>query len=164
MAVQNAIDDILYAEENIIKLNNKIAEVDDRNKKIDGMIRKIDELKNEIFLTFMRTQNLIISSYFDKKLDKIYDIQELGNYRKKLYTFKDYLGSAEGFSFFNDYYVNKMEQLEERYNALEYGTIETSLKIISRKESKLIKFLKAIKKLIFGTSTNIETAENRQNL
>lgn len=164
MAVQNAIDDILYAEENIIKLNNKIAEVDDRNKKIDGMIRKIDELKNEIFLTFMRTQNLIISNYFDKKLDKIYDIQELGNYRKKLYTFKDYLGSAEGYSFFNDYYVNKMEQLEERYNALEYGTIETSLKIISRKESKLIKFLKAIKKLIFGTSTNIETAENRQNL
>ena len=49
------------------------------------MIRKIDELKNEIFLTFMRTQNLIISSYFDKKLDKIYDIQELGNYRKKLF-------------------------------------------------------------------------------
>ena len=124
--------------------------VSDRNKKIDGMIRKIDELKNEIFLTFMRTQNLIISSYFDKKLDKIYDIQELGNYRKKLYTFKDYLGSAEGYSFFNDYYVNKMEQLENKYNALENGNVENAIKLITKKESKIISFFKALKKLIFG--------------
>ena len=114
------------------------------------MIRKIDELKNEIFLTFMRTQNLIISSYFDKKLDKIYDIQELGNYRKKLYTFKDYLGSAEGYSFFNDYYVNKMEQLENKYNALENGNVENAIKLITKKESKIISFFKALKKLIFG--------------
>lgn len=128
------------------------------------MLKKIDELKSEIMLTFMRTQNLIISSYFDKAFENISNLEEVENYRRKLYTFKDYLGCTEGYTFFNDYYVNKMEQLEERYNALEYGTIETSLKIISRKESKLIKFLKAIKKLIFGTSTNIETAENRQNL
>lgn len=160
LTIQNSIDDILSAEENIIKLNNKIAEVDDRNKRVDGMIKKIDELKHEIFLTFMRTQNLIISSYFDRELDKIYDIQELGNYRKKLYSFKDYLGSAEGYSFFNDYYVNKMEQLEEKYNALEYGIAETSIKVISRKESKLMAIFKAIKKLIFGTSLQNEDVKN----
>lgn len=159
IAIQNAIDDIFYAEENIIKLNNKIAKIDDRNKRVDGIIRKIDELKHEIFLTFMRTQNLIISSYFDKELDRIYDIQELENYRRRLYCFKDYLGSAEGYSFFNDYYVNKMEQLEEKYNALECGIAETSIKIISRKESKIITLFKAIKKLIFGTS--FQNNENR---
>ena len=38
MAVQNAIDDILYHEEDIIKLNNKIAQIDDRNKKVDNIM------------------------------------------------------------------------------------------------------------------------------
>ena len=71
LAIQNAIDDILNHEEEIIKINNKIAQIDDRNKRVDGMIEKIDELKHEITLTFMRTQNLIISSYFNHAFDAI---------------------------------------------------------------------------------------------
>ncbi len=156
MAIQNAIDDILYHEEDIIKLNNKIAQVDDRNKRIDGMLKKIDELKNEITLTFMRTQNLIISSYFDSSFEKISNLEELEKYRQKLYTFRDYLGFTEGYSFFNDYYVSKMEKLEEKYNLLENGHYETALKVITKKENVLIRFLKALKKLIFGTTEEKE--------
>lgn len=161
MAIQNAIDDILDAEENIIKLNNKIIQIDDRNKRVDGMLKKIDELKSEISLTFMRTQNLIISSYFDKAFNNISNLEELENYRKKLYSFKDYLGFMEGYSFFNDYYVNKMDQLENKYNALENGEIEVALKIISKKENKLISLFRAIKKLIFGSS--LEEKQNDLN-
>ena len=150
LAVQNAIDDILFAEEDIIKLNNKIALIDDRNKKVDGMLEKIDELKNEISLTFMRTQNLIISSYFDKAFESIKNLEEVENYRKKLYSFKDYLGHTEGYTFFNDYYVSKMEQLEHKYNALENGEVETAIKIITKKENKLVSFFKLIKRLILG--------------
>lgn len=124
--------------------------VSDRNKKIDGMLKKIDELKSEIMLTFMRTQNLIISSYFDKAFENISNLEEVENYRRKLYTFKDYLGCTEGYTFFNDYYVNKMEQLENKYNALENGNVENAIKLITKKESKLISFFKALKKLIFG--------------
>ena len=91
------------------------------------MLKKIDELKSEIMLTFMRTQNLIISSYFDKAFENISNLEEVENYRRKLYTFKDYLGCTEGYTFFNDYYVN-----------------------ITKKESKIISFFKALKKLIFG--------------
>lgn len=152
MAIQNAIDDILYYEENIIKINNKISQIDDRNKKVDGMIKKIDELKNEITLTFMRTQNLIISSYFDKSFDHITDLEGVENYRKKLYTFKDLIGSTEGYTFFNDYYISKMELLEYKYNLLEIGQseIETALKVISKKENLFIRFLKTLKKFVFG--------------
>ena len=124
--------------------------VSDRNKKIDGMLKKIDELKSEIILTFMRTQNLIISSYFDKAFENISNLEEVENYRRKLYTFKDYLGCTEGYTFFNDYYVNKMEQLENKYNALENGNVENAIKLITKKESKIISFFKALKKLIFG--------------
>lgn len=124
--------------------------VSDRNKKIDGMLKKIDELKSEIMLTFMRTQNLFISSYFDKAFENISNLEEVENYRRKLYTFKDYLGCTEGYTFFNDYYVNKMEQLENKYNALENGNVENAIKLITKKESKIISFFKALKKLIFG--------------
>lgn len=151
-AIQNAFDDILHAEEEIVKLNNKIAEIDDRNQKVDGMVKKIDELKHEILLTFMRTQNSIISGYFNTEFEKIYSVEAGENFRKKLYSFRDYLGFAEGYTFFNDYYVNKMEELEERYNALENGTEELAIKVISRKENKIIAFFKALKKLIFGTA------------
>ena len=156
MAIQNAIDDILYREEDIIKLNNKILEIDDRNKKVDGMLKKIDELKSEITLTFMRTQNLIISSYFDSAFDKITNLDELENYRSKLHSFKDYLGFTEGYTFFNDYYVKKMEELEHKYNVLERGELETSIRLISKKESKLIAFFKAIRKLLFRSAKEEE--------
>ena len=151
MAIQNAIDDILYAEENIVKLNNKISEIDTRTKKVDGMLKKIDELKSEISLTFMRTQNLIISSYFDKAFNSISNLEEVENFRRKLYSFKDCLGIMEGYSFFNDYYIKMMEQLEDKYIALENGKVENALKIISKRENKLITLFKKIKALIFGT-------------
>lgn len=153
MSIQNAIDDILYFEEDIIKLNNKIAQVDDRNKKIDGMLEKINELKSEISLTFMRTQNLIISSYFDNAFNKILTLEDVESYRRKLYSFKDYLGHVEGYTFYNDYYVQKMETLEKKYNALENGDIQTSLKLISKKENLFIRFIHSLKKLIFGQTS-----------
>ena len=159
MAIQNAIDDILNCEENIIKLNNKIAQTNDRNKKIDGMLQKIDELKSEITLTFMRTQNLIISSYFNSTFDKITNLEEVENYRKKLYNFKDYLGSTEGYTFFNEYYVSKMEALEEKYNALENGEEITSLRVISKKENKILAFFRAIKKLFIKDSKEKEISK-----
>ena len=153
MAIQNAIDEILLDEENIIKLNNKIAEVDDKNKKIDSMVQKINELKNEITLTFLRTQNLIISSYFDSTFNDITNLEQVENYRKKLYNFKNYLGFADGYTFFNDYYIKKMDELENKYNAIENGEVELALKLITKKENKLIALFKAIKKLIFGEKT-----------
>ena len=152
LAIQNAIDDILEREEEIIKLNNKIINVNDRNRKVDGMFQKIDELKTEITLTFMRTQNLIISSYFDNAFTKISNLEEIEKYRRKLYSFKDYLGVTDGYNFYNNYYSSKMEQLEEKYNALENGEIITALKVVTKKENKIISILKAIKKLIFGSS------------
>ena len=160
IAIQNAIDEILNNEENIIKLNNKIIEVDDRNKKVDGMLQKIDELKREISLTFMRTQNLIISSYFDKAFYSISTLEEVENFRRKLYSFKDYLGCTDGYTFFNDYYVNKMEQLEKKYNALENGEIETAIKIISKKENKFLAIFRAIKKLIFRNNLEKQYTED----
>ena len=160
MAIQNAIDEILYHEEEIIKINNKIASIDDRNKKVDNMLKKIQDLKNEITLTFMRTQNLIISSYFDNTFNSITNLENLEMFRRKLYHFKDYLGSAEGYTFFNDYYIQKMDELEKKYNLLENGGIDidttTALVATTKKTSKIMAIFRAIRNLLFGGSKEHE--------
>ncbi len=157
LAIQNAIDDILKDEEEIIKINNKIAQIDDRNKKIDSMIKKIDELKNEITLLFMRTQNLIVSSYFDSSFDKIVDLEGVEKFRQKLCGFKELIGYTEGYTFFNDYYVVKIDELEHKYKLLESGEFETALKVITKKESMWMRLLKSLKRLIFGTNSEEES-------
>ena len=160
MAIQNALDDILFAEEDIIKLNNKIVTIDDRNKKVDDMVKKIDSLKEKIKITFLRTQNLIVSSYFDKAFSNVQNLEELENYRKKLYNIKPYLGYCEGYTFFNDYYVEKMSQLEHKYNVLENGGIETAINVKTKKESKILTLFRTIKKLLLGNKSEINEDEN----
>ena len=144
-AIQNALDTILYAEESIIKLNNKLQEIDERTKQVANIMKKIDAQKKKVSLTFMRTQNLIISSYFDNEFNRIQDLEELENYRKHLYNFKDLIGTADGYTFFNNYYIEKMAQLEHKYNILENGGIETAIE--PQKTSKLMFIINKIKKL-----------------
>ena len=153
MNIQNALDDILNAEEEIIKINNKIVKIDDRNKKVDNLINKINILKRNISTTFIKTQNLIISSYFDKQFDKISTLDDIESYRKRLYNFKDYLGSTEGYTYFNTYYVDKMMALEKRYNLIENGVLETSLSVISEKSSKILAIFRFIRNLFLRNTS-----------
>lgn len=147
-AIQNALDTILYTEEDIVKINNKIRTFDDRNQKVDILLKKIDECKNTIALTFMRTQNLILSSYFDNAFDKITNLEQLENYRKKLQNYKNLVGTADGYTFFNDYYVEKMAQLEHKYNILENGGIETAIEPV--RTNKIFAIFKTLKKILLG--------------
>lgn len=148
MKIQSYIDDILSYEEEIIKVNNKIVQIDDRNKKVDHMIEKIDSFKKEITSIFIKTQNLIISSYFDKAFYSVNDLESVENYRRKLYNFKDYLGATEGYTYFNDYYVNKMMDLEDKYNLLENCSSNGSLYLLPKKQSKILALIKYIKNIL----------------
>ena len=147
MQIQNSIDKILLCEEEIIKINNKILQIDDRNKKVDNLINKINSLKKSISEMFTKTQNLIFTSYFDKTYLNIIDLEGIEAYRRKLYNLKNYLGATEGYTFFNDYYVDKMIALEDKYNLLENISTSTTLAVVRDTESKFIKVLKFIKNL-----------------
>lgn len=157
MTIQNSIDDILYLEEEIIKINNKIYMLDDENKKIDLLNKKIVKIKNSITNSFIKVQNLIISSFFDKAFNEIDSLENLECYRKKLYNFKDYLGSTEGYTYFNDYYVNKMMELEEKYNKLESGLSM----VLPKKLSIFSQFNNFIKNLFLHNYSKTYTSEEK---
>ena len=156
--ISNSLDKILETEESIIKLNNKILQIDDRNKKVDMMVSKISNLKDSIKSTFINTQNLIISSFFDSSFNNVSTLEDVENYRRSLYKFRDYIGVTDNYSFFNDYYIEKMNQLEHKYNIIENGGIETALDVQSKQQNFFITLWKALKKLVgsaFGAKDNV---------
>ena len=154
LAIQGAIDSILNCEEEISKLANKFENENQTDKSCKNISNKIDELKQKISITFMRTQNLIISSYFDKSFLAINNLEELDNYRKKLESFKNLVCTQEGYFFFDNYYIEKMCALEHKCNILENGGLETAISV--RKSNKLFAFFAKIKNIFFKRESNIE--------
>ena len=152
LAIQGAIDSILSYEEEISKLANKFSEEHQSEKACKNISKKIDELKQKISLTFMRTQNLIISSYFDKSFLEITNLEELDNYRRKLENFKHLVCTSDGYFFFDNYYIEKMCALEHKCNILENGGIETA--VVAAKTNKFFTFLNKIKNFLFKSEAH----------
>ena len=61
---------------------------------------------------------IIFTSYFDNEIKKLVTTADIDEYRYKLYNFKNYLGSTDGYTFFNDYYVQQMEALDIKYDSI----------------------------------------------
>ena len=161
LCVINAIDSILEAEENIVKLNNKKFLVETDENQCSNITGKIDEIKNEILLTFLRTQNQIISSYFNNSFKNIKTLEQVEKYRRKLYNFKDYLGSTDGYTFYHDYYVEKMAALEHKCHVLENGGEIAIAR--TKKEGFLAMLVRKIKELFIKKNSKT-VMENGQSV
>ena len=146
--IQYYIDQILELEENLIKLGNKFSAFDERNKKVDKIVAKTDSCKAKIAEYFTKAQNLIIKSYFDKAFRTITNLEELDNYRKKLEHYGEFIGRTDDYTFFDDYYTEKMSALEHKSNVLENGGIETALEC--KKPNRFVSWLRAIKNFVTG--------------
>ena len=66
-----------------------------------------------------------------------------------LQKYQNLIGVADGYTFFNNYYVEKMAQLEHKYNVFENGGTETAI-VNVKKTNKFIAIIKAIKAILFG--------------
>ena len=68
-------------------------------------------------------------------------VQDIEDYRTKLYSYKDYIGVTENYSYFNNYYINKMTKLDEIYEGITNTAIvvyqRSLFEIIVSKFSKL---------------------------
>ena len=153
-AIQSAIDAILNYEEEIAKLTNSLESENQSDKNCQNINSKIRNLKEKISVTFMRTQNLIISSYFDKAFDNISNLEELDNYRRKLENFKNIVCRQNGYFFFDNYYTEKMCGLEHKCNILENGGIETAVSPI--KTNRLLVLIEKFKVFFLKRNSNLQ--------
>ncbi len=82
-----------------------------RIKKINS---KIDDYKKIILETTLETQNKIILDCFNNEFSYIRSLEDAKNFQYKLYNFKHVLINTNGYNFFNDFYIDMMNKLEEK--------------------------------------------------
>jgi len=143
-AIQNNFDKIMKTEEKIIKINSIFQATDVLPEKlIVKYSKQILKYKKIIQNIFINTQNLILTSYFNNRFNNIYSTTDIEDFRKKLYNYKDLIGTTENYTYFNDYYINMMSKLSEKFDSISSNTYLQPYKtsILQLVINKLLKLL-----------------------
>lgn len=151
--IQNNLDNLMELEDNLSIEALKLGNSDLSIKVINNIEKEISNLRLRIKELFINTQNLILTSYFNNNLKSIVNLEQVDNYRKKLYNYKNLIGTTENYTFFNDYYVEKMAELEIKCSAFENNE-ELSLVPVKRSLFSIIS--SKIKRLFFGNSEVVQ--------
>lgn len=159
--IQANFDKIMDLEDDLSFQTSLLADIDECSRNITKITNKITKLRSQIQSLFLDTQNLILTSYFNKKFNAISTLVQAEDYRKKLYNFKDYIGYTNNYSFYNEYYVQKMSDLEWKRNEIENRALNTNpnLLLVPQKQGLVITFIKKFKKLL-GFSSSYEKVTN----
>lgn len=141
--IEKNIDILVETQERLEELFASLENVGLEETFVKKISKEIDYQKAKVKDIFMSTQRLILTSYFDNAIKLAYSPKSLENYRNKLYLFKNLIGYTDHDNFYNKYYIDKMKELEKRY---EFDMAEiTALTVIKTSFiSKLIQKLKAL--------------------
>lgn len=161
--------DLLLAYEN--DLNYFASELQYANKvsEIKLLNKLIASKKDSITSIFFKTQNLIIESCFVSEFNNIRNLEDVKEYKNKLYNFKNIMGSNENYTFYNEFYRKIMESLEKKKEQIEqfgeinlFETSENSLVLVDntkRALSFVSTFFVKVKKL-FRFNKSRDTINN----
>lgn len=156
--IQQNFDKILELENKISSLNYKIQTEDLKFSTFSKLSNKVTKLKDKIRETYFDTQNAIVKGYFDNKIEEIKLTKDIDVYRKKLYGISALLGTADTYTFFNDYYIKKMAELDDIYARLTGDALPVLVK-----RSKISIFFDSIKGLFTAKEFDMEKVSNYYN-
>jgi hypothetical protein len=95
----------------------------DKIKKINS---KIADYKSIILEKTLETQNTIILSCFNNELNSIKTLEGVKKFQYDLYNFKHVIITTNNYNFFNEFYIDMMNKLDEKKEfILKYGDIQT---------------------------------------
>lgn len=169
ITIVNGLDKMLYAEEENIQLfqllekykqtSNENTDYTTTEQEIYKTMAKIENNRKTIKDTYIKLENLILSSYFNRYFSKIETLDDIIVYRRDLYNFKDIYGMSSFENEYNKYYANKIKELEEkRINIMrksgQFSLVKTDNKILNIFSKIRATLLKLFKR-------NIEKEENR---
>lgn len=121
--ISTKLDKLLHLETD---LNCYISELEYENKvrNIKVLNEIISKQKANITKLFYEIQNYIIENCFTCEFNKINTIDDLTEFKFLLYNFKDVIGHADTYTFYNDFYRNMMNALEIKAEEVKrYGEI-----------------------------------------
>lgn len=163
--VTKNFDKILSLESNLNYFSSEL-QYTDKISSIRLLNKLINETKEDIKEIFFRTQNLIMHKCFKNEFNSIRNLEDIKNFNNKLYNYKNIIGSAEDYTFYNEFYRNMMNVIEEKKSYIEkYGeinlfeSVNTSLMLVDTTKntfSFITTFVNKIKKL-FGLNKSAES-------
>ena len=119
---------------------------------------------------FLDTQNLIIQSCFTYLFNSISSLEDVKEFKNKLYNFKNVLGYTDDYNFYNEFYYNSMialdsirELLKVNGDIVEYRNENKSLAIVKNSNGIASLFAKIIQKIGKLFSINKRSAEKINN-
>lgn len=163
------LDKLLHLEN---ELNYYISELEATEKvtSIKELNILIAKQKNNIFKLFFNIQNFIIRNCFSCEFNNINTIDDLKDLKLKLYSFKNIIGTSEGYTFYNDFYCDLMNALEnKKEEILKYGDISlfkqecTALTIVEQSKDTfrfVHIFIKKLRKLLKLNNSTINDYDN----
>lgn len=153
--IERNLDQLLDLEDHLNFQTSLLSEIEDNSKNITKLTNRITKLRKQIRTLFIETQNVILTNYFDKKFENITTCVQIENYRKKLYNFKDYIGYTSDYTFYNDYYITKMADLELKHNEIENmsNQVNPEFLLVPTKQPLFITLIKKLKKLFTKKET-----------
>ena len=151
LKIESNMDKIMEAEEKAIKLNNKLMYDELEVMKSQKVAKKVENYKKKIKEIFFETQKLIFTSFFNTQFNKILTTADIDEYRLRLYNYKNYIGISDDYSEFNEFYINKMMDLDAKYEKI---INNTNLTVVSN--SKIAKFFRKVRAIL---TANVELSK-----
>ena len=147
------LDNLVYLEDEL-GFYTEALNYEEKLKNIKKLNLIIQNKKQEISDLFFKTQNLIIKNCFIGEFENIITLENLQDFKNKLYNFKDILGTNENYSYYNDFYCDMVVAYENKYNyILENGPINifetntNALAVISNTTKSISLIGRCIRKL-----------------
>lgn len=92
--------------------------------KIKKINSRIADIKALILEKTLETQNTILLNCFGNTLNNIKSLEDIQKFQQDLYNFKHVIITTENYNFYNDFYIDMMNKLEEKKEfILKYGNI-----------------------------------------
>ena len=142
--IKNNINSIMYLEDHLHSILEKVQNSDTVTRETARLMKKSTKLKETIKKGFLMTQNRIFTSFFDNLFETLYTPKSMENFRNALYNYRNFIGVADNYTFFNDYYINKMAALEEKYE----NVPSTPLALLPIKDTLFNRVIRKIKILV----------------
>ena len=122
--------DLIFEYESVLSIeSNKLSSLSDSTEnevKIQKINNRIYNLKNLILEKTIETQNLIIVNCFNSEFNSIRNLDDIKEFRTHLYNFKNVIISTDHYNFFNQFYIEMINKLEDKKEFIEkYGNILT---------------------------------------
>ena len=126
--------EILNNFDKIMDVKNQIL----KNENQTNVKENIDLIKR----IYIETQHKILTSYFNKELKAVKDVDQLKVFEEKLSQYRNLIGSDEGQALYDEYYREMLNKIQEKKFSFQNRAL------IVVKENKIINVFKRIKNYI----------------